>query len=797
MKTKLTKILSVFLCLLMVFSLTACGEGGLLEAIGKVIKDKAETSSAEQPTGPAIDPTQAQPTQPQPTQAQPTQPQPTQPQPTQPQPTQPQPTQPQPTQPQPPTDEELAAKVNEFLNSSGTNGLLRTQFRDPRGASIYDVVYQLKNSAKYDSASVQGLYTKHGLTWDPNTGVTFADVTYLAGFLQRATGHRTDEFSAYDTYRPVLFEEEGIYVIQHGDTNFQPLTAVSVERYYDGRISVLYNGGQYPLSIFLGGDRDDYKHSYISAGLMQAVFRLDPEDYHLIIESNIIISATEGRDPLYMEIDALLNSRGVNGILQTRILRNVTEEARFKHVVSQLSMGRSGNLTYTSEDIPGLYKKNGKTYEDYTSVSFVSGEYLNAMLKAVTGNAIDPFLAAPRMLDDITYLPDGDLYCRQHGDITYLPVKVLSVREIEEDGYMVTYGMDPQYGGYFLFDYADDMLQAAEVMTVYLRRNAFDGRLNIVTNYPVWYSEESGNATYIIQRMFEQFNSADFNGFLKSEFWNAEDLYPYSIIALNGHYDVPNWKAVFEKYGAVYDEGPGIQAMDQASFSDLLMRFTEHPLPDFGFRTTYPGYFPENPAIYYTREGGVVFQRSNILKVEFDGVSRYSVWYCGEDYYPFTYVDENGKDNGARVMKATLLRGKSGQFVIEQNIPDEEAIPPNDTVLQDLVNVFLNNRVTRGLMRMSFRDPRGASLYAGLSEIWDGIPDIQKLFAKYGIPYDPDVRYCYATKATMDEILLESIGHTSDELQGFDTSVVYYLPEEDLYVCSLEQYTYIRVVPQE
>ena len=516
---------------------------------------------------------------------------------------------------------------------------------------------------------------------------------------------------------------------------------------------------------------------------MEATFHLDG-NYHLVLDSNQIRTMANGKNPLLSEISSFLNQPGVNGMLMA-LLRDPTG-IHMNDVVAQLRLGQHGNAAYSTSDVIGLYAQNGRVFDENSGVRYATGEMLQNLMKAVTGLDLSSFNTGS------IYLPKGDVYSVQTGGVNFQPIQVISFMfGGTTDDYLVQYQLEQSqaFSGGYLFEDLSGQLQSAELMQVWLQLNETTGQLNIASNWPFWFTQDYANATFIIQRMFEQMNSFEFNGFLKTEYAYTFEMDPRYVLAANGNVERNDWEALFKKYGRTLDEGPGIQAMTGSSLDALLRKYSLNSLDQMEFYQNYTNWLPDED-LYFSREGGVTYQRINILDVKYETYAigyEYHVWYTAEEGDDvFYYQDEAGRPASAKVMYAVFMRGKTGEFTILGNEPDANyAIPgqqePDAEELERKVNEFLNTEGLNGLLFSSFRDPRGASIWDAVAQFRFGTSDPSALFSKYNAQYSRGLSFGYVPKASLDELLLKYTGHVSDEYRGFDLSLPFYFPEEDLY----------------
>ena len=685
------KLLCVMLAALMIFLLSACnlgtsgqGSDGTTAAespesqtAGEVTTDPVETGTSDATTSDASpvsstadgtgtvneSTTEAGPVQTDPqTEPQQTEPVQTAPQ-TEPQQTEPVQTDPPVTEPQKPTEAELKAKAEEFLATPGLNGLMIHVFENPRAASLYDIVYQLKDPS-VDSGKLKSIYAAHGRQYIDETGITYAGEEYLDTLLKKHTGYGFGEFSTYDTFLPTHFPEEKLFCVQHGDTNFQQAEVTSVSVYANGQIEILYKGKNDSWIMSFGGDRAASVSS-VRATLVRAVFDLS-DDGNLVVRSNRPVILEDGIDPLYKEVNSILNAQGVNGILKTQFTP-VNVGFAVRDIVSQLRVWRSSEKDVPAyPDMAAIYKANGLETGD-TGFSYADDDYLGSLITAATGI---PMPNGDLNMSDVDILASEGLLAVQHGDMTYVPV-VISMISIWRDGYLVTYKADPKFGDSFLVNLGGDYRWASD-MQVYLVRNEDDGRLNIVSNLPVWYASETDNASYIIQPIMLQMNVFGVNGLLHSEYGEAKDADIREVLYQSGD-STPNldYQSLFKKYGYVFEEGPGIKAMSGEELGELLEKYTGYEFEEFAdYQDKYALYLRDED-VYAAFQGGVTYERMTPITVTWLDDGTYEMTYRPADSDIWYYRVRGGDSGSSARMQATLMRSPYGNYAVLSNGPAE------------------------------------------------------------------------------------------------------------------------------
>ncbi|MBQ9910347.1 MAG: PT domain-containing protein [Lachnospiraceae bacterium] len=178
---------------------------------------------------------------------------------------------------------EMAPYIEHFLLMAGNNGVLRTQFGDPRDIKLSDVIYQLKDPA-LDSKTVFDEIQKAGFD-TTDTGASYTAEKYLDGVLKGFTGYGLKDMRSLDD---PLQTKGGIYFVLHGDTNFQPAKGDEWNPVVKYDLIIMHyhsEWGDWGYFEGVGHDPADYTNYHYSSE-MTATFEWTPEK-GLFITSNV------------------------------------------------------------------------------------------------------------------------------------------------------------------------------------------------------------------------------------------------------------------------------------------------------------------------------------------------------------------------------------------------------------------------------------------------------------------------------------------------------------------------------
>ncbi|MBP5270138.1 MAG: hypothetical protein ILO42_04175, partial [Clostridia bacterium] len=371
-----------------------------------------------------------------------------------------------------------------------------------------------------------------------------------------------------------------------------------------------------------------------------------------------------GLDPLAYEVSQYLNTFGINGIIQSRFFDPLAG-VRISEIIKQLKISVYNYGTIHPEHIYADLESGSYPYFPDTGVSYVSAEYLDALLCAATGYLLEDFGAD---IPNVIRLSAVDVFVVQHGDMTYMPVKLLTVTPYR-NGYLATYQSDPAFSDSMLIDFDGDLREVA-VMQAFLVRNPIDGRLNIVSNVPVWYASEPDNASYIIQPAMLQFNEFTVNALLQSEYYEPTDVDFSMIVMQAGENDAKiDYEAAYKKYGYTVEEGPGFKGLTGAYLFYLLEKYAATRIEDCAqYQNKYRLYLTDED-VYAIQSGGVTYERMRIIDFTFDGYDTYTMKYAAAEEDTWYYLSDSGVMNGATEMQAELCLGADGTFVVIRNSP--------------------------------------------------------------------------------------------------------------------------------
>ncbi len=408
------------------------------------------------------DPTEA--TEPAPTEA--TEPAPTEA--TEPAPTEA--TEPAPTEPDRValTESEAVSLAVDFLNHDA-NGFLQSVYADARAASLYEVIYQMKDDTVASLVTPE-LFAKYGYQYESDTGKTYVSGAILDAFLQKTIGYGLADMCSVLHEWMLYFPEEDIYLIQHGDTNFQPVRVVFYE--WDGKQLALHYTSEWGSEwYFCYGDvQEDYMHE--TASMMKVVLDYKGDGtFHII--SNQCEITYDAKNGTEAEIEHLFNTFVVNGILQSSF--SCPEQLDIGSIVSQWGECRDGD----AYDPVELYEKYGKVWDDGPGCQMVSGATMEAFLRRYTGADFERFDGYKTGC----YFPEEDLYYSREGGVTYEKVAISDVTEDYGNYYVRYYRSDGFESEFRYYDTFRKQIRSAGEMIATLTRDTY-GRLIFLENAP-------------------------------------------------------------------------------------------------------------------------------------------------------------------------------------------------------------------------------------------------------------------------------------------------------------------------
>ena len=148
-------------------------------------------------------------------------------------------------------------------------------------------------------------------------------------------------------------------------------------------------------------------------------------------------------------MEAFLKTPGVNGLICGG--GNWPEEPlRLREVVYQLS-----DEAFTYDEVAAAYEADGG--EVFTDLSYISSAKLDELLFSLTGYSLyENGVISPRWnLQDMLYFPDLDLYCIQHGDTNYQPMRA-QVMDFDEETHLAYVRLTCSLENMDLFCYIGD-----------------------------------------------------------------------------------------------------------------------------------------------------------------------------------------------------------------------------------------------------------------------------------------------------------------------------------------------------
>ncbi len=141
-----------------------------------------------------------------------------------------------------PVAKELLAQIEKDLNSASCNGFLQCEYSKPSDIFWNEVLYNGCEISKNElGAKEKELYVAAGGEKEPLGSLFVFKKSDVSDFVKRMTGE--DYAKAAHPLTWIYLEKPGIYVTEHGDTNFDPVKCVS------GNVA----GGIYNITYVKGG----------------------------------------------------------------------------------------------------------------------------------------------------------------------------------------------------------------------------------------------------------------------------------------------------------------------------------------------------------------------------------------------------------------------------------------------------------------------------------------------------------------------------------------------------------------
>ncbi|MBP5173757.1 MAG: hypothetical protein ILP01_02300 [Clostridia bacterium] len=317
-----------------------------------------------------------------------------------------------------PSDADMAAEAQKFINTDGVNGLLFSEFTDVKDANLWQVVAQLSDPSAPSGAELQDLYAKNGKQYSEYTGSRAVRASFLDSNLRTWTGFVSAGFKKYDELGPIYLATADVYSVQFGGVEFNPAKVVRTET--DSR-----NGYIYVYYTADGTMSDNwiikYNSDLHSASLM--LLCVDWIDGHFVIVSNQAVWSSElsgGQVSVINErVKAGFNAAGFNGLLGS----SFQEGYFFNRDLGKACTGDIWNVvaTYQGEDLDldfeKVYAENGVVYSDDIGCVAVDAKVLEDDLLRYTGYTVDDFMKnsqAGRLPD---YLKTVNAYSVQSGGV--------------------------------------------------------------------------------------------------------------------------------------------------------------------------------------------------------------------------------------------------------------------------------------------------------------------------------------------------------------------------------------------
>lgn len=144
--------------------------------------------------------------------------------------------------------------IEKFFNSMPVNGMLLSEYSDPRDMSLYEVLYQCEDDS-VDYLSVNEAY-KSETDNEVETDITYMSVSALDKLLTSLTGYGIADMRNLEgvTY----LESLDVYCVMHGDTNHSPVKCVSLDELGDGLIAVTCRSTVENGDLFFRSEEGEY-----------------------------------------------------------------------------------------------------------------------------------------------------------------------------------------------------------------------------------------------------------------------------------------------------------------------------------------------------------------------------------------------------------------------------------------------------------------------------------------------------------------------------------------------------------
>ena len=141
------------------------------------------------------------------------------------------------------------AEIEKLLNSASCNGFLQCEYARPSDIFWDEVLYNGCDICRNKlSAKEKELYVAAGGSSEPLGEMFIFEKTKVADFVKKMTGE--DYSRAAHPLNWIYLDKAGVYVTEHGDTNFNPVKCVSgniTDGIYDIFYEKEYNGANKPV----------------------------------------------------------------------------------------------------------------------------------------------------------------------------------------------------------------------------------------------------------------------------------------------------------------------------------------------------------------------------------------------------------------------------------------------------------------------------------------------------------------------------------------------------------------------
>ena len=329
----------------------------------------------------------------------------------------------------------LQRLAEEFMNTSPVNGFLMSAYADARDASLYEVLYQHKEAG----VNAPEIMTKHGA--EPEEGMGYRSITmeHLSEWTMKVTGydaaglyasaHRAAAFGNMTGINKVYFPDEQIFIMQAGDTNYQPAKISSFKMDDDGVFTVIYRSAEGYGWLYSFANDTGFGDSY-TAQSMICRMKLGADGELKILSNRANEAGATDRSVAETELTMFFNRYSmVNGLLHS--VYTDVRNAAFGEIIYQAT----DDQFIDRDTVLAAYAALGMSFDPNSGFSGIRDEVLDEFLLGVTGYHLEEFTDR----DCGLHFDGYGFYGMQHGDSNFLPVVIDGVSQNADGTISVTY----------------------------------------------------------------------------------------------------------------------------------------------------------------------------------------------------------------------------------------------------------------------------------------------------------------------------------------------------------------------